>query len=82
MSEPMFTVAEAAALLKLPKKSLYALTAARAVPFTRLAGTKHIRFTEEHLDQIAADGYQAPITAPTRIQVAARRRAGRARRVA
>jgi excisionase family DNA binding protein len=82
MTEPMFTVAEAAAWLKISKKSLYALTAARAVPFTRPAGTKHIRFTQAHLDQIAADGYQPPIAAPTRIQVAARRRAGRSGRVA
>ena len=78
MAEQFFTVKEAAAQLKISAKTLYALTAARAVPFTRPAGTKHIRFSQAHLDQIVAMGEQPVIEPPTRLHVSARRgRAGR-----
>lgn len=76
-----FTVAEAAAILKISPKTLYALAAARAVPCTRPGGTRAIRFTPAHLDAIAAQGEQPVIRPPTRLQAAALRR-GRGRRVA
>jgi len=75
MSDHMFTVKEAADYLRIPVKTLYKLTAARAVPFTRPGGTRHIRFTQEHLDTIAANGEQRVISAPTRLQVVASRTA-------
>lgn len=68
MSEPMRNVEEAAAYLRISVKTLYKLTAARSVPFTRI-GKKTIVFSQEHLDAIVEAGYQAPITAPTRLQV-------------
>lgn len=74
MTEPMFTVKQAAEKLNISPKTLYKLTAARAVPFTRPAGVRAIRFTQAHIDAIAASGEQPVIEAPTRIQVAARRR--------
>lgn len=82
MTEGLRNIEQAAAYLGISKKSLYALTAARAVPFSRPAGTKHIRFTQAHLDEIVAAGEQPVIAPPTQLQVAARRPARRAGRAA
>jgi excisionase family DNA binding protein len=73
VSDGLRTIKEAAAYLGIPAKTLYALTAARKVPFTRPAGTKHIRFSQEHLDRIVADGDQPVIEPPTRLRLVAAR---------
>lgn len=75
MTEPLISVQQAAALLGIPAKTLYAKTAARTVPFTKIG--RHIRFTQEHLRQIVAAGEQPTATAPTRLQIASRRGRGR-----
>lgn len=72
MSGNMRSVKEAAAYLGISVKTLYKLTAARAVPFTRPGGGKKIVFSQENLDAIVAAGYQAPIPAPSRLQVVGR----------
>lgn len=72
MTESFFTVREAAAILKISPKTLYGLTAARTVPFTKVG--KHIRFSQAHIDAIAKAGEQPVIEPPTQIQIAARRR--------
>jgi excisionase family DNA binding protein len=61
-SEGLRNIEQAAAWLGIPKKSLYNLTAARAVPFTKVG--RHIRFSQEHLDAIVAAGSQPVIEAP------------------
>lgn len=76
MSDGLLDVEAAAAYLGIPKKALYAKTAARSVPFTKIG--RHIRFTQAHLDAIVAAGEQAVVVAPTRLKVAAGRRQGRA----
>ncbi len=72
MTEKFYTVKEAAALLRISPKTLYKMTAARAVPFSRPGGTRSIRFSQEHIDQIAADGYQPVIAPPTRLRLVAK----------
>lgn len=70
--EPLKTIAEAAAYLNIPESTLAALVSARRVPFTRPAGTKHIRFAPEHLAEIVAMGEEHVAPVPTRLQVVAR----------
>jgi excisionase family DNA binding protein len=64
-------VREAATWLGIPPKSLYAMTAARSVPFTKVG--RHIRFSQEHLDAIVAAGEQGVASVPTRLRVVAAR---------
>jgi len=58
-SPRLLTIAEAAAVLNVPENWLRKKVAAHAVPCTRLG--KHVRFTNEHLDQIIEAGEQRPI---------------------
>lgn len=60
--EGLRNVDEAAAYLGIPKKTLYAKTAAREVPFTKVG--RHIRFSQAHLDAIVAAGEQ-PVVQPS-----------------
>lgn len=71
MADGLRNIEEAAAYLGISKSALYAKTAAREVPFTRVG--KHIRFSQAHLDAIVAAGEQPVITAPTRLQATAGR---------
>lgn len=71
MSDGLRNVEQAAAYLGIPKKSLYAMTAARSVPFTKFG--RHIRFSQEHLDAIVAAGEQPTIQAPAPLRVVGRR---------
>ncbi|WP_045746424.1 helix-turn-helix domain-containing protein [Actinoplanes rectilineatus] len=64
MAEGLRNVKEAAAYLGISPKTLYAMTAARSVPFTRPGGGKHIRFSQAHLDAIVAAGEQQVIQPP------------------
>jgi excisionase family DNA binding protein len=64
-------VDQAAKYLGISTKTLYAYTAARAVPFTKVG--RHIRFSQEHLDAIVAAGEQPVVTTPTRLQLVAAR---------
>lgn len=59
----LWTIPEAAALLNVPENWLRKKVAAQAVPCTRLG--KHVRFTDEHLDQIVEAGEQRPIPVVT-----------------
>lgn len=52
--EVLLTIAEAAALLRVPEGWLRKKVTARAVPHTRLG--KHVRFSAEHLRQLVAAG--------------------------
>ena len=79
MTQALRNVKEAAEYLGIPPKSLYDMTAARTVPFTKVG--KHIRFSQDHLDAIVASGEQAVIEAPTQLR-AARRGPGRRGRAA
>lgn len=78
MPDGLRNIEEAAAYLGITKKTLYAKTAARSVPFTKIG--RHIRFSQEHLDAIVAAGEQPVIEAPKRLRLPARRvaRSGRA----
>jgi excisionase family DNA binding protein len=67
-------VEEAAAWLGISRSSLYALTAARAVPFTKVG--RHIRFSQEHLDAIVTAGEQPMASAPSRLRVVEARLVG------
>lgn len=69
MSEPLRDVEQAAAWLGITKKSLYAMTAARSVPFTKVG--KHVRFTQDHLDAIVAAGEQPVAEIPSVLRGAA-----------
>ena len=57
----VFTIVEAARLLRVPEGWLRKKVTAGAVPHTRLG--KHVRFTASHLTQILADGEPAPCRA-------------------
>jgi excisionase family DNA binding protein len=52
----LMTIEQAAAILNVPENWLRKKVSAREVPHTRLG--KHVRFSDEHLDQIVADGEQ------------------------
>ncbi len=58
----LFTIAEAAASLRVPEGWLRKKVTAGAVPHTRLG--KHVRFTAEHLRRIVSDGEAVPCHAP------------------
>lgn len=70
MSENMRNVKQAAAYLGISVKTLYKLTAARAVPFSRPGGGKTIVFSQEHLDAIIAAGEQPVIEARGPLRIA------------
>ncbi|HEX7353854.1 MAG TPA: helix-turn-helix domain-containing protein [Mycobacteriales bacterium] len=57
----MYTIAEAARLLRVPEGWLRKKVTAGAVTHTRLG--KHVRFTADHLRQIITAGEQTPPTA-------------------
>ena len=59
-SPRVYTIAEAARLLRVPEGWLRKKVTAGLVPHTRLG--KHVRFTEEHLRRIVADGEREPAT--------------------
>ncbi|HVX70407.1 MAG TPA: helix-turn-helix domain-containing protein [Mycobacteriales bacterium] len=59
----LLNISEAAAALNVPEGWLRKKVTERLVPHTRLG--KHVRFTEEHLRQIVADGEQAILMTPT-----------------
>lgn len=56
----LYTIAEAAKVLRVPEGWLRKKVSAGVVPHTRLG--KHVRFTDEHLDRIVAAGEQEPAT--------------------
>lgn len=57
---PIYTIAEAARLLRVPEGWLRKKVTAGAVPHTRLG--KHVRFTADHLHRIVASGEAQPAT--------------------
>lgn len=57
---PIYTIAEAARLLRVPEGWLRKKVTAGAVPHTRLG--KHVRFTADHLRRIVAAGEAQPAT--------------------
>jgi excisionase family DNA binding protein len=67
MSEPLRDVEQAAAWLGIPKNALYAMTAARSVPFTKVG--KHVRFSQAHLDAIVAAGEQPVVKPPSELRI-------------
>lgn len=73
MSESLRNVREAAAYLGISHKTLYAMTAARTVPFTKVG--RHIRFSQAHLDAIVAAGEQQVIEPPSHLRVVTARAA-------
>lgn len=58
MTPEVFTIVEAARLLRVPEGWLRKKVTAGLVPHTRLG--KHVRFTTSHLAQILADGEPVP----------------------
>lgn len=77
---PVYTIVEAARLLRVPEGWLRKKVTARAVPHTRLG--KHVRFTADHLRQIITTGEQTPITVPATVSAGLSPRARRPRPVA
>lgn len=75
MTEPLRTIAEAAAFLGIPETTLRDKVTARQVPHTRIG--RHVRFSADHLAEIIAAGEQPVITAPTRLQVVGARTGAR-----
>lgn len=75
--EPLrvYTIAEAARLLRVPEGWLRKKVTAALVPHTRLG--KHVRFTDEHLDQIIRSGEQSTVVPvrPSGVSKRARRSA-------
>lgn len=57
----LFTIVEAAELLRVPEGWLRKRVSAQAVPHTRLG--KHVRFTADHLQQIVARDEQPALSA-------------------
>jgi len=55
----LYTIAEAAQKLNVPMTWIRDKVTARAVPHTRLG--RHVRFTDNHLADIIAAGYRAPL---------------------
>jgi excisionase family DNA binding protein len=74
MSDGLRGVDEAAAWLGITKSSLYAMTAARSVPFTKVG--RRIKFSQAHLDAIVAAGEQPVIESSTPLRLL--RQTGRA----
>lgn len=64
-SAPLYTIAEAAALLHVPEGWLRKKVTAGAVPHTRLG--KHVRFTVDHLRRIIVAGEVEPSGPPARV---------------
>jgi excisionase family DNA binding protein len=58
----LYTIAEAARVLRVPEGWLRKKVSAGVVPHTRLG--KHVRFTDDHLLRIVAEGDQEPATGP------------------
>lgn len=58
----VYTIAEAACLLRVPEGWLRKKVTAGAVPHTRLG--KHVRFTVDHLRRIVAAGEEQPAAMP------------------
>lgn len=81
MAEPprLYTIAEAASLLRVPEGWLRKKVTAGVVPHTRLG--KHVRFTDDHLCRIVADGEQEPVSPPTSVPHGLSLRAHRSRPV-
>lgn len=71
VAEPMRDITEAAAFLKIPRSTLRDMVTARTVPHTRIG--RHVRFSQEHLDQIVAAGEQPVASPPSVLQLAAAR---------
>lgn len=69
MAEPLRNIEQAAAWLNIPVNTLRDLVSARAVPFTRPGGTRHVRFAQEHLAAIVTSGEVPIVKAPTRLEV-------------
>lgn len=63
MGDALRNVKQAAEWLGIPPKTLYAMTAARTVPFTKVG--RHIRFSDDHLREIVAAGEQTVIKPPS-----------------
>ena len=74
MSDGLRDVEQAAAWLNIPPKTLRNLVSARRVPFTRPAGTKHVRFTQAHLDAIVAVGEEPVVQPSVPLHLVGRRR--------
>lgn len=77
---PVYTIVEAARLLRVPEGWLRKKVTDGAVPHTRLG--KHVRFTADHLRQILTTGEQTPITVPVTVVSGLSPRARRPRPVA
>jgi excisionase family DNA binding protein len=59
----LFTIVEAAELLRVPEGWLRKRVSAHAVPHTRLG--KHVRFTAEQLREITAKAELQPVSVPS-----------------
>ena len=70
----LMTFTEAAQILKVPETWLRKRAAAGLVPCTRLG--RNVRFTEEHLREIVADGECAVVVLPPRGLTRRARRTG------
>lgn len=57
--DPLYTLGEAAERLRVSPSWLKKRVSARAIPHTRIG--RHIRFTDDHLAQIAASGEQEAV---------------------
>ena len=62
MTLPLLTMSEAALALNVPVGWLRKKVSSGAVPHTRLG--KHVRFTQDHLAEIVADGETAVVGRP------------------
>lgn len=61
----LYTIGEAAKLLRVPEGWLRKRVSAHAVPHTRLG--KHVRFTAEQLREITAKAELEPVSVPSRM---------------
>jgi excisionase family DNA binding protein len=71
----LMTIEQAAGILNVPENWLRKKVSAHEVPHTRLG--KHVRFTDEHLDQIIESGEQCAVASvsPSGVSRRARRSA-------
>jgi excisionase family DNA binding protein len=69
--EPLRDIDQAAEFLNIPRTTLRDMVTAHLVPHTRIG--RHVRFSEEHLARIVAEGERQPVTVPTLLQVQAAR---------
>jgi excisionase family DNA binding protein len=60
MCERLHTPAEAAEILRVPESWLRTKVAARAIPCTFIG--KHLRFSDDDIAQIMAEGARQPVT--------------------